>query len=306
MKHIVFIYIIILAGCLSACQKEDNLTSSNISDLFAPNPNATDAESVLRKNFYEATGCYILFNDTLRHEYKGVDVYGNPYYETELVGLEWNLTSVGSTRYICEYLDSQEQKQKGADFVQKYLIPYVKDVLPYSILLLNKIDKHDIVSGSYQYIESPLAYSCIRCTAININDLWELEEDRERLKIFAQDICCRIIFSNWGGDPTNYYQGSKAYDFLKVNIYDYEKLKSRLGISSGLGDEYIEDFYDEGFIVNSNEFYMPSATEDAASYIKACLTMTDEAFREKFSDYKYVMKKYEIIKPLVDATGIQF
>ena len=25
----------------------------------------------------------------------------------------------------------------------------------------------------------------------------------------------------------------------------YEKLKSRLGISSGLGDEYIEDFYDE-------------------------------------------------------------
>ena len=109
MKYII-LYIIVLAGCFTACQQEDSLTPSNISDLFAPNPEATDAESVLRREFFNTTGCYLLFNDTLRHEYKGEDTFGNPYYETELIGLEWNLTSAVSTRYLFEYLKTQEQK----------------------------------------------------------------------------------------------------------------------------------------------------------------------------------------------------
>ncbi len=37
MKYII-LYIIVLAGCFTACQQEDSLTPSNISDLFAPNP----------------------------------------------------------------------------------------------------------------------------------------------------------------------------------------------------------------------------------------------------------------------------
>ena len=55
MKYII-LYIIVLAGCFTACQQEDSLTPSNISDLFAPNPEATDAESVLRREFFNTTG----------------------------------------------------------------------------------------------------------------------------------------------------------------------------------------------------------------------------------------------------------
>ena len=159
--------------------------------------------------------------------------------------------------------------------------------------------------GKYEYSDSPLVYSNTRCTALNISELWDLNGEENFVK-FSQDICCRIIFASWGGDPGNFYQGSKAYDFLKVNNYDYEALKSDYYIPDGLGDEYIEDLYYEGFIENTSERYLPSATEDAAAYIKACLTMTDEEFRAKFSDYRKVIKKYEIIKPLVEATGIQF
>lgn len=305
MKYIIFIYIAVWAACFSACQKEDDLKPSNIQDLFAPDPDASDEESLLRKEFYKNTGCYLLFNDTLKHQYAGLDGYGNPYYETEVIGLEWNLTSTVDSRYVFEYLNTQTQKQKAATFLQNYLIPYVKNVLPYSILVLNKMDKYVISNGYYQYSESPLAYSNMRCTALNVNELWNLEED-ETLKEFAQQICCRIIFANWGGDPGNYYSGSKASDFLKVNRYDYDEPKYWYRLPEGLGNEYIEDFYYEGFIENTNETLMPSATEDAASYIKACLTMSDEEFRDKFSSYRTVMKKYEIIKPLVDATGIQF
>ena len=34
--------------------------------------------------------------------------------------------------------------------------------------------------------------------------------------------------------------------------------------------------------------------------------MTDQDFRARYADYPVILKKYTIIKPLVDQTGIQF
>ena len=51
---------------------------------------------------------------------------------------------------------------------------------------------------------------------------------------------------------------------------------------------------------------MPDYKSDAISYIKACLTMTDEEFRAKYGEYEAVIEKYEIIKPLVEQSGIKF
>ena len=75
----------VLAGCLCACQKEDPVVPNGMSNPFATLPGATDEETKLREDFYKATGCHLLFNDTLRHEYKGLDGNGNPFYETELL-----------------------------------------------------------------------------------------------------------------------------------------------------------------------------------------------------------------------------
>ena len=92
----------VLAGCLCACQKEDPVVPNGMSNPFATLPGATDEETKLREDFYKATGCHLLFNDTLRHEYKGLDGNGNPFYETELLGLEYSLTNVGFTDFGAE------------------------------------------------------------------------------------------------------------------------------------------------------------------------------------------------------------
>ena len=109
MKQYIYISLLLLAGCLCACQEED-LNLADLENVFLPSPNATDESSELRRNFYEATGCYLLFNDTLRHEYGGVDAYGNPYYDTELLSLGWNYISGSSnpTRYVYEYIETIE------------------------------------------------------------------------------------------------------------------------------------------------------------------------------------------------------
>ena len=64
--------------------------------------------------------------------------------------------------------------------------------------------------------------------------------------------------------------------------------------------------YENGFLVNTQEETMPSEKEDVSSYIKTYLTIGDEAFRAKYGEYDVIMEKYEIIKPLIDATGIKF
>lgn len=42
MKITTYLYLAVLLCCLASCRKEDELTPSNIQDLFAPDPNATD------------------------------------------------------------------------------------------------------------------------------------------------------------------------------------------------------------------------------------------------------------------------
>ena len=147
MRLHIFIWII-LAGSLFSCEKE-NVTPSKVRNPFAPAPEATDATSELRREFYEKTGCFLLFNDTLRHEYMGVDAFGNPYYDTELLAMDWDLGTV-KRDYILryEYLDGMAQQQKAYDFLVNNLKSSLNK-LPYSILAVNKIElrKEDWMTG---------------------------------------------------------------------------------------------------------------------------------------------------------------
>ena len=301
MKRFLLIYTIVLAGCLLACQKE-NLTPSNASNPFAPIPGAKDETSVLRQEFYQATGCFLLFSDTLRHEYAGLDTYGKPYYETELLNLGWNMNESSSSpkRYIYEYIRALEQQREAIDFLQNYLVPYIKNIMPYSILVVNQLDYYVVKNAAYEYDSSPLMASDSRCIAINLNGLWDAADKTT----YAREFCYETIFSSWS-DPYS-SQDDNAYTFYRKNSWDYEEDKSDYRIEYGLGDDKIERFYSYGFLVNTHETLMPTYKEDVISYIKACLTMTDEEFREKYGSYSKVITKYELVKPLVERSGIQF
>lgn len=60
-------YLLVICACfvgMISCAKEDDLIPSGIVDnYFAVPDNATDEVSILRKNFYEKNGVYLLFND---------------------------------------------------------------------------------------------------------------------------------------------------------------------------------------------------------------------------------------------------
>ena len=298
MRLNIFIWMI-LAGCLFSCEKE-KLTPSEARNPFALDPEATDATSKLRRDFYEKTGCFLLFNDTLRHEYKGLNASGEPYYDTELLAMDWDLGVVKSGHTLrFEYLN-QEQQQKAYDFLVNDLYDVIK-TMPYSILVVNKIELSvkDFYTGERTWVPQTFDMNS-RCLAIAIEGLFADVEPME----FAQDLCCAIIFGSFGGSETNYWVESEAIEFLNVNMWDYGYPKSWYGVTT------LEDLYPYGFIADTNGDNLPTAVQDACAYIKAILFMTDQEFREKYGMYYQVMQKYEIMKPLAEKKaeklGIKF
>lgn len=278
---------------------------------FATRPGATDEETKLREDFYKATGCHLLFNDTLRHEYKGLDGNGNPFYETELVGLEYTLTHVGSSRFKFDYLQTLEQKRKVTDFLLNDLLPYIKEAMPYSIMVVNGIDEYqkNQMESVYEYVGSPLTYSNLRCVALNVSRLDGLTD--EEMKGYAQDICCEMIFASFGGTSNNKYTDGKAKDFFAISFNRYGTPKSAWGLDENFQLIIIPlNPLEEGFLEDDPAILnFPSPKEDAINYIKACLTMTEEEFFEKYgqNDVKGLTRqKYDVMKPLLDATGIKF
>ena len=304
MKSEILIFMIALTGCLCACQQEDELEPLDVTNSFATSPGATDEETKLKENFYNTTGCHLLFNDTLRHEYKGTDENGKPYYETELLGLEYQLTSTSNFRFKFDYLQTLEQKRQVTAFLQNDLLPYIKNVMPYSLLVANGIDEYqrNTMDVSYDYVGSPLTYNNLRCLALNVSRLWGLTQ--EERTAYAQDICCEIIFASFGGTAGNKYTDGKAGQFFSINYNNYSTPKSYwwdpTNILNPLELGFLEDPYENNF---------SSPKEDAVAYIKACLSMTEEEFFEKYGENDingYTRQKYDIIKPLLEATGIKF
>lgn len=305
MRKILYIFMISLTGCLAACQEED-VKPSGAENTFAPSPEATDATSQLRRDFYEATGCFLLFSDTLRHEYAGETANGVPYYDTELLDMGWNLGGVSSPNLGFEYIIDLSEQEEAVDFLVNYLYPYIETIMPYSLLALKNLKEYstDYYTGEITDSTSIITYSNDRCIALNIGQLWETDDPDS----YAQDVCCEIMLGGWGGDPTYYYDGGEAEAFFVVNKWDYEESKDYFYIENGLNqdEEYMRLMYEVGFLVNTHEETMPTPKEDAASYIKTYLTIGDEVFRTQYGEYDVIMEKYEIIKPLIDATGIKF
>uniref|UniRef100_UPI003FEEFE38 hypothetical protein n=1 Tax=Phocaeicola sp. TaxID=2773926 RepID=UPI003FEEFE38 len=82
MKHLTHYYIgMLLAGTLgflAACSSDEELLTPSGEDtnFFLPKEDDHSTEAELRRDFFDETGVYLFFNDTLRHDLNGTDVNG--------------------------------------------------------------------------------------------------------------------------------------------------------------------------------------------------------------------------------------
>ena len=294
MKYIYYLLILCAASSLWACS-EDDLTPIGSINNFLPDPEATDEESVLRREFFEENGFYILFNDTLSFECLGVDSEGDPYYSIETVDPGWGLTGYDSfTEYQFAYCQSIDEKRERAEFISELVVEMEENNLtkPYSVLVVDTITT---IRESYgDLIITHLDFlSSLRCFIVALPEIQNTDEEKSML---IANMAGSGIALKYEGNLQPFYDlaiddywGSTMYD----TYYNYESS--------------IEEYYEIGFLVPAgDDNYYCSQAEDVAAYIHLLMTMTEEEVYETFARYDIVLQKYEIMKEVTALAGMKF
>ena len=296
----------ILFGVLlwASCNKEDDLTPSGAKDDYftlSPSDTINNPVNGLRYHFYEKHNLHLMFNDTLRHENRGYYADGTPYWYTEVIDFSYSMEGTPGT-YRWEYMTDFDEQKKSAVFVEKYILPHLTGVMsPYSVFLVKKLE--NLYSGRWRVRDY---YVGMRCFVLNVSKSLELEEG-ERTKRFCDTLFYNMMYS-------------KIYD---MSFKEKEKLLADFWApSQKYHGEYYEDFYEKlgweseeptdeelyelGFIKGYSGSF-PYTSSDWRDFLqKIFYWYEDVPFEEYYAGYPVILKKYEILKEVVEDLGYKF
>lgn len=311
MKNIYRCVLVALMGlALGACSESEDTTPSHIDENgFAPSDADGSAEASLRRDFYDQTGVYLLFNDTLSVRQTGMDSYGNPIYDVKLVDIDYNMTgsSIDYYRYTYDYIQDEALMRKAALLLQEKLLSRLGTMCPYSVLLANEISqwtqnssgewvltKEDSYYGTSPH---PLYRLGTRCYAFSLNHGAAFEDPH-----YFDNMLSAIVIDKIGVKGDDFLADFRAvvenYDNLTDDWTDKEELGYELGRN-------IELAHQLGFLTDNRYYYFPSVEIDRNDYVKAVFTYTDSEFEEQFGQYPYCMEKFKIMKRLILSLGVK-
>ena len=276
----------------SACSSEETIIPGEVPfvDPFIIPADKTDAESVLRRGFYERTGVHLVLRDEVGQT---LDANGNPY--TEMIDLQWGFT----TQLSPDNYDilEPEQQANAVAALEKYIISHIHGEGNSLFSVYPVADYYDS-SGDTQYI-----YNNVRCTLINMKQLLGAENEEDIIsgsKAILKKIAEAML------DNLSYDEKEAFYDFSEEYHYEYIV-------------DYIDEWWDEqdmsyiyeyGFVnYNKDRYgdidydYFPSYLQDFYQYRDFVLDYSEEYVRENFADYPLVIAKYELMKSLLIKAG---
>lgn len=307
MKHLTHYYIgMLLAGTLgflAACSSNEELLAPSGEDVnfFLPKEDDHSAEAALRRDFFDETGIYLFFNDTLRHDLNGMDVNGAPVYATEVLNFRYSLTGYYNAAYAFGYYQTQEEKAAAAEMIKADFLPHLsQNLLPFSVLLVNGIRE-----SSYGSTWKDLAYkSNIYCIAIDTKDVMYLGAG-ERREI-AQAVLTKLVEKGIKDLNWDDYQGP-FYDLIPEKV-----VNSFMGdLIPGWDRTQVEALYELGFISYykdwSDEFYYDTPSSyDWEDFFELVMNTPWEEIEAQYGAYSLLMQRMELVRQAILATGYKF
>lgn len=308
MKKLSIYGLMLVAGLqFCACSDDDeNLTPSGINDdYFSVPADATDPESVLRREFFEKTGVHLLFTDVLRKDII-TDADGNKVEKEITIDFDWNLNSEGSVSYYQWELipeSDMESKRKVADLFVSDILPHIKgtSMSPFSVLLFDNLEVRE---SSKKPWKKGYALPNWRCLGLNASDWLEAESDDE-IKAASAELCKGLVSSKFT------YRSDMASEWMDLS-YD------------GGSGEYIVDCIDDwdrditkvyelGFMDYDPNWKgklkydsLPYASDDFEMFFDAIFDRSREDFEAEFGEYPKIMEKYNLMVSLIEQTGYKF
>lgn len=296
-----YMWLGLLLSAAVACRKEDDITpEAAVPNPFYPDAAATDEYSQLRRDFYAETGCYLLFNDTLKHEYTGTDRYGNPLYSTELLDLPYGVTSSVQWKFVFNYSTNIQQARQAVEIVKKDILSAMdKRYHPYSFLLVNyfestayQIEEGDL-TGDWSALSSrETFYIGSRAIAMSINALLQ---DKETLKnkfmrrLLDKQLTATVLKDFYAPGET-YYGKQETGDFIDEDDFIMQTGILAFEALQGVGDDFLT-------------FYVESKTSDLKMFLDHLLLGQEEEFMAKYAEYPIVQEKFRLLKKTVIDLG---
>lgn len=297
-----YYFLILCALGLFACAKEDALTPNEAPvNYFMIPADATDAESVLRREFYEKNGVHLLFNDTLRHELMGYYSDGSPYYFTELLDFGYSMTSQSYPNITYSNITDIEDQCRAAKTVEDYILPHLSEkMLPYSMYLVRGLQSYTLYIGML-----PTAYyEGERCLLLNAGTMSDTTDSGR------QDMCNSVF--------THLISKGLANETLALEeFYDYcLEYYGGYFTDYGIGGDYglfltqeeVDYINSLGFLgdITTLMLSFPTSDTDLNNYVQAILNDTEENFKATYAAYPAIIEKYDILKKIIVEQGFKF
>lgn len=305
----IFAIAMIASVALTSCGDEDDIKPRNPEECYFENTYGSSAADLqLQADFFSRNKIYVLFNDTLRKELKGVDADGNPYYDLKLVdiGYGMNVNMNPNTETIgFDYLTSDADKSQGVKFLDEMILPSLGAPLrPFSFLLVDKINHEEMVYGS-MVPDNPIIYSGWRCSAIAMSGIGSMT--LEQKQTMRSDILKSIVVKAIGNMDQSVFE--KFYSFCEpyYSTYAmYEEAEAFIALHPTMYDVGFLSAYSYG---NGNGFYIynfKAKNYDLEDYTNVLFSMTEAEFKTQYADYPIVLKKYDILKKIIEDLGMVF
>lgn len=297
----------LIAALFCSCSSDEDLTPSGANDNYFKVSEADRSEdAALRRQFYEKNGIYLLFNDTLRHEYVGKDVAGEDAYFNELIDFNYNLTDVGSSDFDFSYITSLSEKKAAVDFVENYILPHFggDGLAPYSLFLADKLMEYGYANSSawQQTWNDRSCLSCFRCIGLALGKVPSMNDEEK--KAYATEICKAILCTKLT------YTDVRLADFRapsQDNFYAYlEDI-----IPGWSDDDYTGDpsvVYPFGFLKVYGSWWLmcPSQQNDFNDYLNLVMSKTEDEVNAAYGDYPVIMQRYYKFREVIETIGYKF
>lgn len=293
---------VLLPLCLSAfllfvsCSDDDDITPSN-ADIngFAPADNDNSATAQIRREFFNATGTYLLFSDTL--------VSKSSNGEPELFDATWSITGSSSVStdiddydYLYSYITSTDKQRQAANTIREHLVSKLGKQTPFSFLLVDDVYyQYTTWSGSVRQTHLPMLIAP-RGYVISTQDGLLYQNPDSLINTLIADM---VITKIQKADA------SVTEPFLSFSSQYYGQDFEDLGLS-------LDDFEaDETHIWNYGMFaygdwwggYFYSQKRDIQDWVDIVLTQDRDTFAATYGSSAIMMSKYDALKQVIRDMG---
>ena len=315
MRLLIIVFsLFVLISCNKEAQIVPSLEFDNVYEI------KSDTDDPVKMRVYDIYKKYkipVFFNDTIGQVFVMNDVKGNPIYHTERVNLEWSFFGYEKTHYDYTYMSTNQEKLDALDIIEEFLTKSNAALHPFSSLVVKsarimeqEVQRSQIVNGNYLigFRSILMSGNWSAATKLALPESMKRDMVLNKINNYPSDV------AEFGAVSTALWYGRKSWNSLDNSIpTTWQDANALVPTWSGIS-RYTAAELDQmranarpvigrfGFVRGAAGINLtPSnATEDLGFFVVEMLKYPHEEFLQLWGHSPLVIKKYNILKNLIE------